>query len=97
MHAHFKNEDAEIKTLSERHSKSLDARVRIKTALEAGDMPGFVNVLKSIFARLSYNIKTTEGYYHGFIQLVLYMAGVSVTSEFETNIGRIDVVAETGR
>ncbi|MCP5048563.1 MAG: AAA family ATPase, partial [bacterium] len=38
-----------------------------------------------------------EAYYHTVLYLVLGLNGIKVISEDETNIGRIDVVAETGK
>ena len=93
----FKETPDEKDRLSRRREESGNHIRRIQLALENCDIEDFIVVLRSAFARFSYNMKTTEGYYHGFIQLILYLVGIDVVSEVETNIGRIDVVAETER
>lgn len=69
--------------------------LRIKNALESYDVDSFISILQSIFAGLSYNIKTNESYYHAFIHIILDIIGVKIDSEVETNLGRIDAVVET--
>jgi len=81
-----------VKTVNDVNSSKIN---NIKTSLESCDIDSFIGILQSIFAGLSYNIKTNEGYYHGYIQIIMDLAGLKVLSEVETNIGRIDVVAET--
>jgi len=57
------------------------------------DIDGFVRILKSILASVSYAIsKTKEGYYHSNVHLILKLLGFNVISEECTNQGRIDAV-----
>ncbi|OFX38377.1 MAG: hypothetical protein A2X08_16350 [Bacteroidetes bacterium GWA2_32_17] len=74
-----------------------DKLIKLKKALENYEMDTFINVLISIFAGISYDIKAKEGYFHAFIQVILDLIGISVISEIETNIGRIDCVAMTSK
>jgi len=69
----------------------------IKMALISGNVQGFIDILKSLFAALSYNIKLNEGYFHAHIHTILDLCGIRVISERETNVGRIDAVAEVGQ
>jgi hypothetical protein len=57
----------------------------------------FFSVMKSIFASIPYNIfiEDRESYYHTVIYLILSLVGISIESEIQTNIGRIDAVIET--
>ena len=57
------------------------------------EIDGFVAILKSIFASISYAIfKTKEGYYHSNTHVILKLLGFDIISEETTNIGRIDAV-----
>ena len=57
------------------------------------EIDGFVAILKSIFASISYSIfKTKEGYYHSNTHVILKLLGFDIISEEATNIGRIDAV-----
>lgn len=67
----------------------------IRNALSECDIPKFINVLKSVFSGLSYNMKIQEGYFHSLIHMAMDFSGFRVISEKETNIGRIDLVTET--
>jgi len=57
------------------------------------NIPGFINILKSILASVSYAItKIQEGYFHSNIHLILKLLGFEILSEELTNNGRIDAV-----
>lgn len=59
------------------------------------DIESFINDLKSIFSSVSYNVKRdTEGFYHANVHLILKLLGFDITSEDETEIGRIDSVIQ---
>ncbi|WP_422104937.1 PD-(D/E)XK nuclease domain-containing protein [Winogradskyella sp.] len=67
----------------------------LKASLEENNLDQFIKIMQSIFAGLTYNMKTQESYYHGYIQVILDLIGMDINSEMETNIGRIDAVIET--
>jgi len=57
------------------------------------NIPDFIAILKSIIASVSYAIsKTSEGYFHSNVYLILKLLGFEVLPEDTTNIGRIDAV-----
>ncbi|MDQ1354784.1 MAG: hypothetical protein QG657_5093 [Acidobacteriota bacterium] len=71
---------------------------RIRNAVKAGDIEGFIGEIKSLFASIPYQIfmGKKEAYYHSLIYLILKLSGASVRCEDTTNNGRIDAVLETG-
>jgi hypothetical protein len=69
---------------------------RLAEALNKGECPLFFDVLKSLFASISYNIFiNNEAYYHSIIYMVLKLTGAWVQTEVQTNKGRMDAVLET--
>ncbi len=66
--------------------------------IERDDIEGFIEVFKSLFASVPYDIfiREREAYYHTVIYLVLKLLGINISVEVETNQGRIDAVLETG-
>ncbi len=67
----------------------------LRTSLENGDINSFIDALKSIFAQIPYQLlRDEEKYYHSLFIMIMYMAGISIDSEINTNYGRIDGVAE---
>jgi hypothetical protein len=57
------------------------------------EIEGFVAILTSIFASISYAIfKTKEGYYHSNAHVILKLLGFDIITEESTNRGRIDAV-----
>lgn len=67
----------------------------LRTTLESGDISGFIDALKSIFAQIPYQLlKDGEKYYHSLFIMIMYMAGIRIDSEVSTNYGRIDGVIE---
>jgi len=68
---------------------------KIKHAISVDDFDTVIISLKSLFASMPYDMKTTEAYFHSHIHLILKLLGVEVVSEVQTNIGRIDSVIET--
>ncbi|MCK4762764.1 MAG: AAA family ATPase [Candidatus Aminicenantes bacterium] len=71
---------------------------QLKESLERGEEEGFFEVMRSLFARIPYDmfVGDREGYYQTVIYLVLMLIGVSIRTEVETNLGRLDAVVETG-
>lgn len=56
---------------------------------------GFTNTIKSLFARIPSNLFIEEEkYYHSLFIMMMYMSGITVESEINTNTGRIDGVIE---
>lgn len=57
----------------------------------------FFDILKSLFASISYNIfiEDKEAYYHSIIYMIVKLMGVNIQTEVQTNKGRIDAVIET--
>jgi hypothetical protein len=81
-----------------RHERVEEITKKIKETLTEGNIDSFVAVLKTLFADIPYNIiKGKEAYYHSLVFIVLKMSNIAVLAEKETNIGRIDAVAETGK
>ncbi len=70
---------------------------QINRHIQAGDIEGFVNIVKSLFASIPYNIFETanESYYHSLMYLILTLAGINIQAEVQTNIGRTDAIIET--
>lgn len=81
-----------IKVINGKNSTRLD---KMRAALEIKDIDSFIEIVKTFLAEISYDTKTTEGYYHAIIQILLSAGGIGAVSEKQTNIGRIDIVAQT--
>jgi hypothetical protein len=66
----------------------------LKTHLKTGHLEKFFELMRSIFAQISYDmfVKDREGYYQTVIYLILKLTGISIDTEVETNLGRIDAV-----
>jgi hypothetical protein len=67
----------------------------LKDSISQNDLAKFFEVMQSFFASMSYNMKVTEAYFHGYVHLILTILDFKINSEVETNIGRIDSVVET--
>lgn len=65
----------------------------LRHALIMKNIDKFIKILKSALASVSYPIqKVSEGFIHSNIHLILKLLGFDITSEENTNIGRIDAV-----
>lgn len=65
----------------------------LRHSLITKDTETFFKLMNSILASVSYPIlKTTEGYLHSNIHLILKLLGFDIISEDNTNVGRIDAV-----
>jgi len=89
-------DEQEVNFFLSSHTESAKIQ-KLKSSLENYDLKTFFDIMKSIFAGLTYNMKTQESYYHGYIHIILDLIGMNIDSEVETNIGRIDAVVETNR
>ncbi|MCK6605618.1 MAG: ATP-binding protein [Ignavibacteriaceae bacterium] len=70
--------------------------LKIKEALESGDTSLFLSSLRGLFAQIpSVLYMDEEKYYHFLFIMIMYMSGIEIESEVNTNIGRIDGVIET--
>ena len=78
-------------------SQNLTRLLRLKTAIQNDKMEDFFIEIRSLFASIPYNIfiSDKEAYYHTIIYLTLRLADITILSEIETNIGRIDALIET--
>ncbi|KLO24184.1 ATPase AAA [Marinitoga sp. 1197] len=73
--------------------KELSRRI-IKSLLK-NDIEGLIKKIKTIISAIPYNLhKKEESYYHSLIYTILASAGLNVTAEELTNLGRIDLVLE---
>jgi hypothetical protein len=70
---------------------------KLTSALKKGRFEDFFDIIKSLFASISYNIfiKEKEAYYHSIMYMIFRLMGVSVQTEVQTAAGRIDAVIVT--
>jgi hypothetical protein len=67
----------------------------LNDSLENGDLEKFKLNLEYLFAQIPSNLYIAEErFYHSLFIMILYLSGVEVDSEVNTNIGRIDGVIE---
>lgn len=70
--------------------------LKLQEALIGGAVSRFVELLKTMFASITYpNIEAKEAYYHTVFYLSLKLLGYQIESEVLTNKGRIDAVIHT--
>jgi hypothetical protein len=69
----------------------------LKENLSADDLNRFFEIIKSVFAKIPFDmfVKEREGYYQTVIYLILMLIGINIQTEVETNLGRLDAVIET--
>ncbi|MDX8430230.1 MAG: AAA family ATPase (plasmid) [Candidatus Algichlamydia australiensis] len=69
----------------------------IKQSLEALDIPKFVDIINTHFAKMPYHVfgHAKESFYQAVFFTFLETAGIRTSSEIATNIGRIDLMTET--
>ncbi len=70
---------------------------KLHERIEANDIDGFFQLVKSLYASIPYNIfeREKEGYYHTIIYLILTLIGINIEVEVQTAQGRIDAVIHT--
>ncbi len=67
------------------------------TAAAEGDVDKFMNLMKTIFANVPYDIHCKEEfYYQSLFYLICYMLNTYVQAEMRTNDGRIDMTIQVG-
>jgi len=68
----------------------------LQNHLKAGKITEFIDLLRSVFAQIPYQLHVDEErYYHSLFIMIMYLSGVEIDSEVSTNSGRIDGVIET--
>jgi len=68
---------------------------KLKRALKKDDIEEFINIIKSMFARIPYNLHMpAESYYHSLFYMILSLTGVKIDLEVLTDKGRIDGLLE---
>jgi hypothetical protein len=68
---------------------------KLKKTIATNDLDKFFTLIQGIFANMPYDMKVNEGYFHSHIHLLLFLLDFEISSEVETNKGRIDSVIET--
>ncbi len=70
--------------------------VKISNALKEGSTDEFIEIIKSLFAGIAYEVgrRLTESYFHSLFYVMVSGAGVFTNSEVMTSQGRIDLVVE---
>ncbi len=70
----------------------------LRNHLESGRIEEFIELLRSVFAQIPYQLHVNEEkYYHSLFIMIMYLSGIEIESEVSTNTGRIDGVIETER
>lgn len=68
----------------------------LQNHLRAGKITEFIDLLRSVFAQIPYQLYVDEEkYYHSLFIMIMYLSGIKIESEVTTNSGRIDGVIET--
>ena len=68
---------------------------RMSDALETGDLQGVLNMLKSLFSSIPYQLHVdAEAYYHSIFFSVMKVLGFKIDAEVSISKGRIDAVLE---
>ena len=90
--------------LLKRYSQKNQLRIEeitpgIKMALAEGNINSFVDITRPLLADIPYNIPLSkyEAFYHSTIFIALKLSNLEVTVEKETNLGRIDMLVQTGQ
>ncbi|MCB0846921.1 MAG: ATP-binding protein [Bacteroidetes bacterium] len=71
--------------------------IRLRKAFYANDLPLIIDLLKSLFAKIPYDIfiANQEAYYHSLLYITFQFLGSYAAAEVNTHRGRIDVTLET--
>ena len=68
---------------------------RIKDSLEAGDLRGMLNSLRSLFASIPYELHIKhESYYHSIFYAIMNLLGFDIDAEVSVSGGRVDAVLD---
>ncbi len=67
----------------------------LRQHLQADNFEGFMNIIRSLFAKIPYPLHIEqEAYYHSLFYMILVLMGVKIDLEVLTDKGRIDGVLE---
>ncbi|MBK8453897.1 MAG: AAA family ATPase [Thiofilum sp.] len=71
--------------------------VQLSDAFDNNDMPALIEVIKTMFKKIPYQIfiKDREAYYHSLIYLTFFYLGQYSEAEVNENNGRVDCVVKT--
>jgi len=65
----------------------------LRRHLQAGNLDGFMNIIRALFAKIPYPLHIEEeAYYHSLFYMILVLMGVEIDLEVLTDKGRIDGV-----
>ncbi len=68
----------------------------LQTALKRKDLDTFLQGIRSLIAKIPYNLHiNNEAYYHSIFQLLTTILGAQNYAELKTSKGRIDLIIET--
>jgi len=72
---------------------------KIKTALSEGNINTFIDITRPLLADIPYDISLSkyEAFYHSIIFIAIKLSNLEVTAEKETNLGKIDMLVQTGQ
>lgn len=78
-------------------TESLPLLVKIKKALEGGNLPGFIGLVDALFASIPHQIflQKQEAFFHAILHLSFSGVGMMVQSEVSSSRGRVDTVVHT--
>jgi hypothetical protein len=72
--------------------------ISLYNSLEAGNIQAFIDQIKDFYAKMPYTITIDkEKYYQTIFFLILQIINLKPDAEKATNIGRIDMIVETGK
>jgi len=73
------------------------AKMQIGAALETGDLPKMLEMLRGLFASIPYELYVNEeAYYHSIFYAVMTLLGFDMDVEVSASRGKIDAVLELG-
>ena len=75
--------------------EALSIALKLRAALDSGDQKSFESLLTTLFAQIPSNLFIEEErFFHSLFIMIMYLSGIEIESEVNTNIGRIDGVIE---
>jgi len=71
--------------------------VKLRNALQKGDVEGMVSVINTVFASLPYDLwkANDERFFHAIVHLTFSLLGTYIRSEAHSSRGRCDAIVET--
>ncbi len=103
-HLCYPNEEVKISMLnylladntSSYPNEILPLYLAMKGALSERDMPIFLKLIQSTFAKIPSQLHLeAEAYYHSLFYMLLYLLGAKIRLEEAQSIGRVDAILET--